>query len=125
MNKDLITNNNFDPDIDQEQEDLEFSRKQYYKLIENSNQLLERLTDLAEDFESPRFFEVVSNAIKTNSDLTDRLVELHKSKKSLIPKDQEDNLSTKNTTNNNLYVGSTAELQKMLVEMNKNNEIDK
>jgi hypothetical protein len=103
--------------MDEEQEDLEFSRQQYYRLIENSNFLLERLTGLAEDFESPRFFEVVSNAIKTNSELTDRLVELHKSKKSLKEDTSQSNKG--NTTTNQLFVGSTSELQKILLEMNK------
>ena len=117
MNKELTIID--DQEQDQEQEDLEFSRQQYYKLIENSNLLLDRLTELASDFESPRFFEVVSNAIKTNSDLTDRLVELHKSKKSLKEKNETTSSSKENiTTNNQLFVGSTSELQKMLYEMN-------
>jgi hypothetical protein len=117
MNKELTIID--DQEQDQEQEDLEFSRQQYYKLIENSNLLLDRLTELASDFESPRFFEVVSNAIKTNSDLTDRLVELHKSKKSLKEKNETTSTSSKgNTTTNQLFVGSTSELQKMLYEMN-------
>jgi hypothetical protein len=118
MNKELTIID--DQEQDQEQEDLEFSRQQYYKLIENSNLLLDRLTELASDFESPRFFEVVSNAIKTNSDLTDRLVELHKSKKSLKEKNETTSTSSSkgNTTTNQLFVGSTSELQKMLYEMN-------
>jgi hypothetical protein len=78
------------------------------------------LTGLAEDFESPRFFEVVSKAIKTNSELTDRLVELHKSKKSLKEKEDTSQSNKGNTTTTNqLFVGSTSELQKILLEMNK------
>lgn len=76
---------------------------------------LSKLNDLATQSQSPRAFEVVATLAKNLSDMSRELVNLHKVKKSVDPK-IESNDSAK-TVNNNLFVGTTQELQRFLREM--------
>lgn len=59
-------------------------------------------------------FEVLSNMIKTISDITDRLMELQSKSRKMASEQQGSSESSGSTTNNNVFVGSAAELQKML-----------
>ena len=96
--------------------DLEFARQTYLELIEKSKQTAEVLSSLLTESESPRIAEVLAGTIKTASEITDRLVEVHKSKKELDKKDnvkqQQEQLP--GNVNNNLFIGSTEELQRLL-----------
>ena len=65
---------------------------------------------------SPRAFEVLSNHIRNMSDVTDKLMKLQKAKKDLSADEK------KEVTNNNVFVGSTTDLQRMLLQ--KDNIID-
>ena len=69
------------------------------------------MIEVARESEHPRAFEVLSGMIKNISDVNDRLMDLNKKKKDLDRKEEIKNIA--NTTNN-LFVGSTAELQKLL-----------
>ena len=69
------------------------------------------MIEVARESEHPRAFEVLSGMIKNISDVNDRLMDLNKKKKDLDRKEEIKNIA--NTTNN-LFVGSTAELQKIL-----------
>jgi len=99
-----------------EESDLEYSRQVYLDLIEKNRESIEIMIELARDTDHPRVFEVLSNSIKTTSDITDRLISLHISNKQLKqttePKRAEQGSTT--TTNNNVFIGSTEELQKLL-----------
>ena len=79
--------------------------------MEKVKQILELMIDVARESEHPRAFEVLSGMIKNISDVNDRLMDLNKKKKDLDRKEEIKNIA--NTTNN-LFVGSTAELQKIL-----------
>jgi hypothetical protein len=107
-------------DSDNVNNDFEYSRKTYYDLIEKGNNALEEMMEVAKALEHPRAFEVVSGMIKNISDVNDRLMDLHKKKKEYNSKDKQ---KAGGTTNNNLFLGSTTDLQRMLHDAAKANDI--
>jgi hypothetical protein len=94
--------------------DYEYSREKLYHLIERGQTALDRLVSVAQDSESPRAFEVVSTMVKTLTDSTRELVNLQKMMKEV--EDAEDIMGkgAREVTNNNVFVGSTAELQQLV-----------
>ena len=70
------------------------------------------MIEVARESEHPRAFEVLSNMIKNLSDVNDRLMDLNKKNKDI---NQEEQVKQLNTTNN-VFLGSTSELQKLLKE---------
>ena len=92
-------------------DDYEFSRDTYKELISVGTQSMDSLAELARESEHPRAFEVLSNHLKSIGDITDKLMKLQKSKKELTQDDVK-----KEITNNNVFVGSTTELQRMLLD---------
>ena len=96
--------------------DYKYSRDTYYELVEKGKESLELMIEVARESEHPRAFEVLSGMIKNISDVNDRLMYLNKKKKDLDKKEEIKNIA--NTTNN-LFVGSTAELQKILKNESK------
>ena len=92
-------------------DDYEFSRDTYKELIAVGTQSMDSLAELARESEHPRAFEVLSNHLKSIGDITDKLMKLQKSKKELTQDDVK-----KEITNNNVFVGSTTELQRMLLD---------
>jgi len=98
-------------------DDYEFSREVYRDLITKGTYSLDTLAELARESEHPRAFEVLSTSIKNLGDVTDKLMTLQKAKKDLTQDNEK-----KEVTNNNLFVGSTTDLQRMLLD--KDNVID-
>ena len=96
--------------------DYKYSRDTYYELVEKGKESLELMIEVARESEHPRAFEVLSGMIKNISDVNDRLMDLNKKKKDIDKKEEIKNIA--NTTNN-LFVGSTAELQKILKNESK------
>ena len=101
----------FPPEEKNIDNDYKYSRDTYYELVEKGKQSLELMIEVARESEHPRAFEVLSGMIKNISDVNDRLMDLNKKKKDLDKKEVIKNIA--NTTNN-LFVGSTSELQKIL-----------
>ena len=101
----------FPPEEKNVDNDYKYSRDTYYELVEKGKQSLELMIEVARESEHPRAFEVLSGMIKNISDVNDRLMDLNKKKKDLDKKDEIQKIA--NTTNN-LFVGSTTELQKLL-----------
>ncbi len=99
-------------------DDYEFSRATYKELITTGTASLEILAELARESEHPRAFEVLSKAIKDIGDVTDKLMDLQKSKKELSGEQKK-----REVTNNNLFVGSTTDLQRLLGKANKESKI--
>lgn len=97
-------------DID---DDYEFARQKYYDLLEKGDQALELMMELARDSEHPRAFEVLSNMMKQNAEIADRLLDNQKKKKD-IEKISNQPALPNNMTQNNVFVGSTTDLQRML-----------
>ena len=101
----------FPPEEKNVDNDYKYSRDTYYELVEKGKQSLELMIEVARESEHPRAFEVLSGMIKNISDVNDRLMDLNKKKKDLDKSEEIKNIAT---TTNNLFVGSTAELQKIL-----------
>ena len=78
---------------------------------------LDSLAELARESEHPRAFEVLSRSIKDIGDVTDKLMSLQKATKELTTA-KEDNEQAK-VVNNNLFIGSTTDLQRMLLDNKK------
>lgn len=95
-----------------EKNDYEYARQNMYDIIEKGSSALEDIVDIARQSESPRAFEVVTNLIKTLADANKDLMELAKKNKELVKEDPTN--EGPKTVNNNLFVGSSAELLKMI-----------
>jgi hypothetical protein len=98
-------------------DDYEFSRDTYRDLIRTGTHSLDSLAELARESEHPRAFEVLSKSIKDIADTTEKLMALQKAKKDLSKDDKQE--EAKRVTNNNVFVGSTTDLQRMLIDNNK------
>ena len=94
--------------------DYEYQRRNFYNLVERGTDAVEGILELARESEHPRAYEVAGNLIKQVADVTEKLGELQEKMKKL--KEVPDH-GPKNVTNA-LFVGSTAELQKMLKDKN-------
>lgn len=99
---------------DNDRVDLETARENLHHIIQKGTDALDEMIMIAKQSESARAFEVVSTLIKTLADTNKDLVDLAKKKKEIFTKDDQQG---PNTVNNNLFVGSTADLQKMLKEL--------
>jgi hypothetical protein len=95
--------------------DYEYARGNLYSLIEKGQQAVNGILELAQESEMPRAYEVAGQLIKNVSDATDKLMDLQKKLK-----DVEEQKISKGPTNvtNALFVGSTAELAKLLKSKN-------
>ena len=114
-------------DSDKIANDYEYSRQTYYELIEKGKDALDLAIEIAQQSEHPRAIEVLSGMIKNVGDVNDKLMDLNKKNKDINKND----IPTKaeGTTNNNLFIGSTTDLQRMLQDVEKtakqaNNVID-
>ena len=90
--------------------DYEYQRKQFYNLVEKGSTAIDGILEIAREGEHPRGYEVAGNLIKQVAEVTEKLGDLQEKMRRL--KDVPSN-APKNVTNA-LFVGSTAELQKML-----------
>ena len=95
--------------------DYEYTRGNLYSIIEKGQEAINGILELAQESEMPRAYEVAGQLIKSVSDATDKLMDLQKKLK-----DVEEEKASKgpSTVNNSLFVGSTAELAKMLKSVN-------
>jgi len=102
--------------------DYEYTRTIHRKLIDKSNEAIDSLMDLALDAEHPRAYEVLSNMLKNTSDMTDKLVDLQTKMKKIKLLDEDNlRLNSGNNIQNNLFVGSTEELQRFLKQQQQQN----
>ena len=90
--------------------DYKYQRENFYNLIERGQDAITGILDLARESETPRSYEVAGNLIKQVAEVNEKLVDLQLKMQKLkeVPSN-----APKNVTNA-LFVGSTAELQKML-----------
>ncbi len=91
--------------------DYEYTRGNLYSIIEKGQEAINGILELAQESEMPRAYEVAGQLVKSVSDATDKLMDLQKKLKDVEEETQNKGPST---VNNALFVGSTAELQKML-----------
>jgi hypothetical protein len=100
--------------------DYEYSRGQFYALIEKGQEAVDGILELAQESDSPRAYEVAGNLIKNVADTADKLIDLQKKMMELEegPKGK----AAQNVTNNTMFVGSTAELAKFLKQQKQNDK---
>ena len=102
-------------DVTEDREkDYEYTRAELYRLIDQGQEAVQGALEVAQESGHPRAYEVATNAMKQVADMTDKLMDLQKKVKDL----DEEKKGPKSVTNNAMFVGSTAELQKMLKQMN-------
>ena len=99
--------------------DYEYTRANLYSLIEKGQEAINGIMELAGEGGSPRAYEVAGQLIKNVADTTDKLIDLQKKLKDV---EEETTRTTNNVTNNALFVGSTAELSKLLKQGFLNNK---
>ena len=97
----------------EQQIDYKYTRNTLYGLVERGQDAIEGILDLAKESEHPRTYEVAGQLIKTVSETSEKLLQIQK-----MMDDLEDERPKNQTTNQNLFVGSTAELQKLLKKSN-------
>ena len=95
------------------EKDYEYTRGNLYSIIEKGQEAINGILELAQESEMPRAYEVAGQLIKSVSDATDKLMDLQKKLKDV---EEDSKPKGPNTVNNALFVGSTAELAKMIKE---------
>ena len=105
--------------VDDVKKDYEYTRGNLYSIIEKGQEAINGILELAHETETPRAYEVAGQLIKSVSDATDKLMELQKKLKDV---EEEKPGKTTNNVTNALFVGSTADLQKLLKQQNKENK---
>ena len=113
----LTTDTGRDADIDV---DYQYSRENFYSLIERGQDAITGILDLAKESEHPRTYEVAGQLIKTVSEVTERLAGLQQQMQFLkeVPDKAPQNVT------NALFIGSTAELQQLMKQEKKNEAIE-
>ena len=91
--------------------DYEYTRGNLYSIIEKGQEAIDGILELAQESDMPRAYEVAGQLIKSVSDATDKLMDLQKKLKDV---NEEQQSKGPNTVNNALFVGSTAELAKLI-----------
>ena len=97
------------------EEDYNIARDNLKNLLNKSDEALDHMMQVAAEAEHPRAFEVLATMFKTSADMTTQLIDLQKKRHELDKLNNEPSGSN-NVTQNNLFVGSTTELQKMLAK---------
>ena len=97
------------------EKDYEYTRGNLYSIIEKGQEAINGILELAQESEMPRAYEVAGQLIKSVSDATDKLMDLQKKLKDV---NEEQETKGPTTVNNALFVGSTADLQRLLKGQN-------
>jgi len=101
--------------VDDIKKDYDYTRGNLYSLIEKGQEAINGILELAQESEMPRAYEVAGQLIKNVGDITDKLLDLQKKVKDI----DDDKPKGPTTVNNALFVGSTAELAKLLKQQSQ------
>jgi transcriptional/translational regulatory protein YebC/TACO1 len=106
----------------QKDDDYEYTRETLYDLIEKGREGIEEMIEVARQSEHPRAYEVLATLIKDTANTSEKLMDLHRKiqsiDKMMLPAPEQNS----NTTNN-LFIGSTSELQRMLKNLNDEEDV--
>ena len=105
---DRLTKNDIEKDYD-------YTRGNLYSIIEKGQEAINGILEIAQESEMPRAYEVAGQLIKSVSDATDKLLDLQKKVKEV---NEEEKKGPTSVTNNALFVGSTADLAKLIKQQN-------
>lgn len=107
---------------EQKDNDYEYTRETLYDLIEKGREGIEEMIEVARQSEHPRAYEVLAGLIKDTAQTSEKLMDLHRKIQHLdqmmLPAPEK-----QSNTTNNLFIGSTTELQRMLKDLNNENEV--
>lgn len=106
---------------DSAKKDFEYARANLYGMIEEGREAMFKLAEISSQSQHPRSFEVYSKLMDTMIQANQKLLELQTKIREIDASDAPTNEKAKSVTNN-LFVGSTAELQKMIKDMNAKND---
>jgi len=103
-------------------DDYEYSRDTYKRLVDKGQDAIDHMMELALQSDHPRAFEVLGGMLKNVSDMTDKLMALHKNVDTVKSKKEESapKVSGGTVTNNNVFVGSTTDLQRYIISQQNN-----
>ena len=98
--------------------DFQYSRENLYNIIESGSDAMDGLLEIAKETEHPRAYEVVGQLIDKLTNANKELIGLHKTMQTV----KDDLIKSPQNVTNALFVGSTADLQKLLKQNNKKGE---
>jgi len=93
------------------EKDYDYTRGNLYSIIEKGQEAINGILEIAQESEMPRAYEVAGQLIKSVSDATDKLLDLQKKVKEV---NEEEKAKGPNNVTNALFVGSTADLAKLI-----------
>ena len=102
-------------DVSEKDKDYKYARENFYNVIEKGTHALDEMLDVAKASEHPRAYEVVSTLMKTLIEANKDLVSMNEKKNK-----SEEPAEEKSVTNNNLFLGSTSELQRLIKDLKQN-----
>jgi hypothetical protein len=105
-------------EVEDIKKDYEYTRGNLYSLIEKGQEAINGILELAQESEMPRAYEVAGQLIKNVADATDKLMDLQKKLKDI----GEDNQKGPTNVTNALFIGSTADLAKLIKQQSKDSE---
>jgi hypothetical protein len=109
-------------------DDYDYSRDTYKRLVDKGQEAIDHMMELALQSDHPRAYEVLGGMLKNVSDMTDKLVSLHgnveKVKAAKTAKGGSESSSQPSVTNNNVFVGSTTDLQRFIIAQQQQNVIE-
>lgn len=106
------------------EEDFDFVVDNLKELISQGRETIDELILIAKQSQHPRAFEVIATLMKAVADMNNDILNAHKKKNDIVPSSAEHSKGARNVTNNNLFVGSTAELQAFLDQQKSNDRKD-
>ena len=106
--------------VDDIKKDYDYTRGNLYSLIEKGQEAINGILELAQESEMPRAYEVAGQLIKNVADATDKLMDLQKKLKDI---DEEKISKGPTNVTNALFVGSTADLAKLLKQQTKDESV--
>jgi len=104
---------------DSAKEDFTFSRANVRTILETGSEAIEKLALLADQSQNPRAYEVLAKLIDTVSNASKQLMDLQVQLRTIEKVDMPHDDEARKHVTNNLFVGSTAELQRMIADINK------
>jgi hypothetical protein len=116
---DVISNMLAEAHNDSAKQDFETARANIHNMLMNGSEAMEKLAQIADSSQHPRAFEVLAKLMDTMLNANEKLLNLQTKIREIDSIDTPVNDKAK-TINNNLFVGSTAELQKVLKDMKNN-----
>ena len=104
---------------EEKETDFRYARENMYHIIERGRDAMEELLEIAKAEESPRAFEVFGQLLKNMTDTQEKLMELHQKKQKLENDGERQEVTKAQNVTNALFVGSTADLLKLVKKETK------